>query len=146
MSEEWRSNLIEDSEGVRDVLRNARRIAIIGIKPESQGAAPAFYVSKYLDDAGYDVIPVPVYYPEIETILGQPVYRSLAEVPEPADLVILFRRPNDVAKHTEEILAHEPAAVWMQLGIRNDDAAEQFARAGIKVVQDRCSMVEHRRI
>lgn len=146
MSEAWRSNLIEDGEGVRDVLRNARRIAVIGIKPESQAAAPAFYVPKYLDDAGYDVVPVPVYYPEIETILGKPVYRSLADLPEPADLVILFRRPNDVAKHAEEILAHEPAAVWMQLGIRNDAAAEQFARAGIKVVQDRCSMVEHRRM
>ncbi|MGH7444761.1 MAG: CoA-binding protein [Longimicrobiales bacterium] len=129
-----------------DVLRSAKRVAVIGIKPESRSAQPAYYVPKYLQDAGYEIVPVPVYYPEVTEILGEPVYRSLAEVPGAIDLVVVFRRSHDVAQHVDDILTSRPAAVWLQLGIRNDDAAARWAAAGIKVVQDRCSMVEHRRL
>ncbi len=139
-------NLITTTAGMHDVLRAARRVAVIGIKPEERATAPAYYVPRYLQDAGYEVIPVPVYYPEVTTILGQQVYRSLAEIPGDVDLVVVFRRSDDVAKHVDEILAKRPAAVWLQLGIRNDEAAARWAAAGIKVVQDRCSMVEHRSI
>ncbi|MEO7674677.1 MAG: CoA-binding protein, partial [Pyrinomonadaceae bacterium] len=90
------------------------------------------------------IVPVPVYYPEVTEILGQKVYRNLNDVPGDIDMVNVFRRPDDIRKHTLEIIEKKPASVWFQLGIRNDEAAEAFARAGIKVVQDLCLMVEHR--
>lgn len=144
-AENWRHNLIEDPERIADVLAMTRRIAVIGIKTEAQADQPAFYVPEYLLQAGFDVVPVPVYYPEVAEILGRRVYRNLAEIPGEIDLVNVFRRSGDVAHHTEEILAKQPKAVWMQLGIRNDAVAERLAKAGIKVVQDRCLMVDHRR-
>jgi predicted CoA-binding protein len=141
---DWRENIIDDGEGISDVLRSARRVAVVGIKPESHGARPAHYVPAYLQSAGYQVVPVPVYYPDVTEILGQPVHRTVAEISDPVDLVVLFRRGPDVARHVEDIIEARPAAVWMQSGIRNEDAARRFAEAGIRVVQDRCSMVEHR--
>lgn len=144
MATQANENLITTTEGMRDVLRSAKRVAIIGIKPEDRATAPAFYVPRYLQGAGYEIVPVPVYYPEVTTILGEPVFRSLAEIPGEVDLVVVFRRSGDVAKHVDEILEKKPDAVWLQLGIRNDEAAARWAAAGIKVVQDRCSMVEHR--
>ena len=90
------------------------------------------------------MIPVPVYYPEVIEILGKRVYRRLTEIPGNIDLVDVFRRSQDINGHVEEILAKKPTAVWFQSGIRNDIAAETLAKAGIKVVQDRCLMVEHR--
>ncbi len=144
MATEAKDNLVTTTEGMRDVLRSAKRIAIIGIKPEDHATAPAYYVPRYLQEAGYEVVPVPVYYPEVTTILGEKVYRNLADIPGDVDLVVVFRRPDDVAKHVDEILEKKPASVWLQLGIRDDEAAARWAAAGIKVVQDRCSMVEHR--
>ncbi len=117
---------------------------MLGIKPESHSSQPAFYVSKYMADAGYDIIPVPVYYPDVTEILGKKVYRDLSQIPEEIDLLNVFRRSEDIPKHTIEILSKKPKAVWFQLGIRNDDVAQQLAEAGIKVVQDLCLMVEHR--
>lgn len=141
---DWKANILTTDQEVAELLKDTRRIAVLGIKPESHAAQPAFYVSKYMADAGYDIIPVPVYYPEVTKILGRAVYRSLADVPGEIDMVNVFRRPHDINKHAVEILAKKPASVWFQLGIRNDEAAEMFARAGIKVVQDLCLMVEHR--
>lgn len=143
---DWRENLIEDSRGVAEVLRSAKRVAVLGIKTENQAGQPAFFVPEYLQRAGYEVIPVPVYYPDVTQILGKPVYRSVSAAPGPIDLVVVFRRPADVAGHVDDLLQARPAAVWLQSGIRNEDAARQLAEAGIKVVQDRCTMVEHRRI
>lgn len=140
----WRANILTTDQEVADLLKGTKRIAVLGIKPESHAAQPAFYVSEYMADAGYDIIPVPVYYPEITEILGKQVYRSLTDIPGDIDMVNVFRRPNDISKHTVEILAKKPASVWFQLGIRNDEAAEMFARSGIRVVQDLCLMVEHR--
>ncbi|NOT48221.1 MAG: CoA-binding protein [Acidobacteria bacterium] len=141
---DWRANILHTDEQVRELLTETKRIAVLGIKPESHAMQPAFYVSKYMAEMGYEIIPVPVYYPEITEILGTPVYRSLMSVPGDVDMVNVFRRPHDIAKHTIEILAKRPRSVWFQLGITNDEAAEKFARAGIKVVQDLCLMVEHR--
>jgi uncharacterized protein len=141
---DWRANILTTDEQVRGLLDETRRIAVLGIKPESHASQPAFYVSKYMADAGYEIIPVPVYYPEVTEILSQKVYRTLTDVPGDIDMVNVFRRSDDIRKHTVEILAKKPASVWFQLGIRNDEAAEMFARAGIKVVQDLCLMVEHR--
>jgi predicted CoA-binding protein len=137
-------NIITSDDEIRELLKNTKTIAVLGIKPESHSGQPAFYVPKYMADNGYDVIPVPVYYPEVTEILGKKVYRDLTEVPGAIDLLNVFRRSEDIPKHTLEILTKKPKAVWFQLGIRNDDVAEKFADAGIKVVQDLCLMVEHR--
>jgi uncharacterized protein len=140
----WRENLIETREGIRELLHDTRRIAVLGIKTEAQADRPAFYVAKYMADAGAEIVPVPVYYPEATSILGNPVYRKVADVPGDVDMVNVFRRSSDIPAHVDDILAKKPKSVWFQLGIRNDAAAERLARAGIKVVQDRCLMVEHR--
>lgn len=137
-------NILMTDDEIRELLKRTRTIAVLGIKPESHADQPAFYVPEYMAGAGYDVIPVPVYYPEVTEILGKPVFRDLSKVPCDIDLVNIFRRPQDIAKHTMEILIKRPYAVWFQLGITNDEAAEIFAEAGIKVVQDLCLMVEHR--
>lgn len=140
----WRDNLVTAREGIARIVREARRIAVLGIKTEAQRERPAFYVPAYMARAGYDIVPVPVYYPEAVEILGRPVYRSLREIPGPVDMVNVFRRPHDIPPHLPDILAARPRVVWFQLGIRHDAAAEALARAGMEVVQDRCLLVEHR--
>ena len=146
MAEEWRGNLINDVTGIVDAIRDTKTIAVLGIKPESHSDQPAFYVAAHMAAARYDVIPVPVYYPDVTQILGKPVFRKLAEIGRSIDMVNVFRRPNDIPPHVDDILAARPKYVWFQLGIRNDAAAEKFARAGIRVIQDRCLMVEHGRV
>lgn len=136
---------MRDPARIAEIAGRARRVAVLGIKTEAQSDQPAFYVAEYLAQAGVEVIPVPVYYPDVQQILGKPVYRRVADVPGPIDIVDVFRRPSDVEAHVDDIIAARPAAVWMQSGIRNDAAAERLARAGIEVVQDRCLMVDHRR-
>ena len=137
-------NILTTDDEIRELLSETRTIAVLGIKPESHAGQPAFYVPKYMADAGYEIIPVPVYYPDVTEILGKPVYRDLTQVPGEIDMLNVFRRSEDIAKHTLEILAKKPKSVWFQLGIRNDEVAERLAEAGIKVVQDLCLMVEHR--
>ena len=136
---------LETEEAIRDLVKRIRRVAVLGIKTEEQSDQPAFYVPEYLNAAGVEVVPVPVYYPEVTEILGKPVYRKLVDVPGEMDLVDVFRRPQDIEPHVDDILAKKPKAVWLQSGIRNDAVAEKLAKAGIDVVQDRCLMVEHRR-
>ena len=141
----WEQNLVEDEAGVERVVQGARRVAVLGIKTEQHSGQPAFYVADYLARAGVDVVPVPVYYPDVTHILGKPVFRRLADVPGEVDLVDVFRRPQDIEAHVDDIIAKKPKAVWFQSGIRNDAAAQKLAKAGIQVVQDRCLMVDHRR-
>ena len=140
---EWRSHLLVHRSQLGAVLSSVHRIAVIGIKPEIVGG-PAFYVSEYLQAAGFEIVPVPVYYPDITEVLGVPVQRSLSTVIPSAEMVLLFRRSVDVGQHLAEILAAKPRAVWLQQGIENAGVAEALARAGIDVVLDRCAMVEHR--
>lgn len=142
--ETWRDNLITTGEGIRRMLESARRIAVLGIKREYD--RPAYFVPEYAQMAGYEIIPVPVYYPELKELMGEPVYRRVADVPGEVDIVNVFRRSNDIPPHVDDIIAKKPKAVWFQSGIRNDAAAERLAKAGIQVVQDRCLMVEMRRI
>lgn len=139
---DWRAHLIEDDDGIARVLRETRRIAVLGIKVEPD--RPAHYVPEYAQRAGYEIVPVPVYYPEATEILGERVYRTLAAIPGDVDMVNVFRRPKDVPAHVDDIIAKKPKVLWMQMGISNDEAAERLARAGIDVVQDRCLMVELR--
>jgi predicted CoA-binding protein len=143
--DDWRNNLVEDEAGIAELVRSAKRIAVLGIKTEAERGQPAFYVAKALHDAGVEIIPVPVYFPDVKEILGKPVYRKVAEVPGPIDIVDVFRRSADVPPHLDDLLAAKPRCVWLQLGIRHDKTAEQLARAGIKVVQDRCLMVDYER-
>ena len=143
---DWRENLITSPESIARIVREHTRIAVLGIKTEAQRDQPAFYVAEYMARAGYDIVPVPVYYPDATEILGRPVYRTVQAVPAPVAMVNVFRRPRDIPPHVEDILAARPRVVWLQLGIRHDAAAETWAKAGIQVVQDRCLLVEHRRL
>jgi len=143
---DWQTNLIRSPAQIRDLILQTKRIAVLGIKTETQADQPAFYVPDYLARAGFEIIPVPVYYPEVTEILGKKVYRRLIDITDEIDLVDVFRRSHDINGHLEDLLAKKPKAVWFQSGIRNDQVAEQLAHACIKVVQDRCLMVEHRRV
>lgn len=141
---EWRKHLLESDAQVEGLLNSSKRIAVLGIKVEPH--KPAHYVPAYAKKAGYEIVPVPVYYRETTEILGEPVFRKVADVPGEVDIVNVFRRPADIPSHVDDIIAKQPRAVWFQMGITNDEAAEKLARAGIDVVQDRCMMVELRRI
>jgi hypothetical protein len=133
----WQDHLLSSTEQVREIIRQTKRIAVLGIKTEAQADQPSVYVPLYMQKAGFEIVPVPVYYPDVTEILGEKVYRKLTDIPGAIDMVDVFRRPPDIDGHVEEILAAKPTSVWFQSGIRNDKAAEIFAKAGIKVVQDR---------
>ena len=145
-SADWRAHLLESGDQLRELLRRIKRIAVLGIKTEAHSYQPAYYVPEFVQSAGYEIVPVPVYYPEATVILGQSVYRRLVDIPGDIDMVNVFRRAQDVPPHLDDILAKRPRAVWMQSGIRHSESAERLARAGIDVVQDRCLMVEVRRL
>ena len=140
--DDWREHLIDDDDAIGRLIESTHRIAVLGIKIDPD--KPAHFVPEYAQRAGFEIVPVPVYYPEVTEILGKPVFRSVAAVPGNVDMVNVFRRSHDVLPHVPDILAKKPKSVWMQLGIWNDEAAEQLARAGIDVVQDRCLIVELR--
>jgi predicted CoA-binding protein len=141
----WRANLVDDDEGLREILRSARAVAVVGAKVDP--GAPAHFVPAYLHAQGYRILPVN---PTLagRVLFGEPVRSTVADLPGPVDVIEVFRRPEHLPGHAREILAlgWRPRAVWFQLGIRHDGAAEAMARAGIRVVQDRCMMPEHRRL
>jgi len=138
-------HLVTDPAKIARIALRSHRVAVLGIKTEAQAGQPAFEVPRYLQQAGVEVIPVPIYYPDVTTILGRRVYRRVADIPGgPVDLVDVFIRPKDLASHLDDLLKAMPKAVWFQSGIRDDAVAEALARAGIDVVQDRCLMVDHR--
>ena len=133
----WQDNLVNDVAPLRNLLLATKRIAVLGIKTDAQADQPSVYVPLYMQRAGYEIVPVPVYYPDATVILGAKVYRKVSDIPGEIDMVNVFRRPHDIDQHIDDILAKQPRSVWIQSGIRNDRAAEIFAKAGIKVVQDR---------
>jgi uncharacterized protein len=134
---------IESDDEIRELLARVRTIAVVGIKAGAE--EDAFRVPAYLQQHGYRIVPVS---PKLASVLGEPAFPSLREIREPIDLVDLFRAPQHVPAHADEILAMSPLprAVWLQLGIRHDEAARRLEAAGIGVVQDRCIMVDHRRL
>lgn len=137
------ANIISADEArIAELVRSARRVAVLGIKTAAQADQPAYYVPAALHEGGVEVVPVPVYYPEATEILGARVYRRVSDVPGEVDIVDVFRRAADVPAHVDDILAKRPRAVWLQSGIRHDASAERFAEAGILVVQERCLMVD----
>jgi predicted CoA-binding protein len=133
----WQENFVTTAEQIRALITQTKRIAVLGIKTEAQADQPSVYVPLYMQRAGFEIVPVPVYYPEATEILGAKVYRKLVDIPGEIDMVDVFRRPPDINGHVNDIVAKKPRSVWFQSGIRNDQAAEIFAKAGIKVVQDR---------
>jgi hypothetical protein len=138
---DWHRHLLDAPDEITALLGRVRTVAVLGIKTADSGA-PAYFVPAYAKRAGLRVIPVPVFYPELTEMLGEPVHRTLASIGESVDLVDVFRRPSDIPAHVDDILAAKPGAVWFQSGIRHDEVAERLARAGIDVVQDKCLMVE----
>ena len=135
--------IIDDDSSVGALLAQTKRVAVVGIKT-AETMQPAYYVPEYAQRAGYEIVPVPVYFPEVTEILGEKVYRKLAAIPGDIDMVNMFRRPKDLAAHLDDILAKRPRSVWLQLGIRDDTFAGRLTAAGIDVVQDRCLLVELR--
>jgi uncharacterized protein len=133
----WQENLLSTAEQIRDLILQTKRIAVLGIKTDAQADQPSVYVPLYMKKAGFEIVPVPVYYPDATVILGEQVFRRLIDIPDEIDMVDVFRRPPDINQHIDDILAKKSQSVWFQSGIRNDAAAETFAKAGIKVVQDR---------
>ncbi len=124
-----------------ELIRDAKTIAVVGVS--SRADRPSNEVAKYLIDAGYTVYLVN---PTETEIFGMPVYDSVAEVPEPVDIVDIFRRPEDVPPVVADAIASGAKAVWMQLGIVNEAAAAEARAAGLEVVMDRCTKIEHRKI
>ena len=138
-------SLIDNASAMRSLLERTKRIAVLGIKI-ADSFPPAYYVPQYAQRAGYEIVPVPVYFPDVTEILGEKVYRRLVDIPGEIDMVNVFRRSHDIPPHVDDILAKKPKSVWFQLGIRNDEVANQLSEAGIDVVQDRCLLVELKRI
>jgi len=142
---DWRGHLVSDDAGLTAIFREAKTVAVVGAKDDP--AEPAHYVPAYLHARGYRILPVN---PKLtgRRLHDVATVARVADLPEPVDVIEVFRRPEYLAGHAAEILAlpWRPRAVWFQLGIRNDSAAEALARAGIRVVQDRCMMPEHRRL
>jgi uncharacterized protein len=142
---DWRTHLVEESDRIRTILEQTHRIAVLGIKT-AESMQPAYYVPEYAKRVGYEIVPVPVYYPDVTEILGARVYRNVSDIPGDVDMVNVFRRARDIPPHLDDIIAKRPRVVWFQLGIRNDEAAERLAREGIDVVQNACLLVELRNI
>jgi predicted CoA-binding protein len=133
-----------DDAGVAAVLRDARRIAIVGASPDP--SRPSHGVLRYLVRQGYDCVPI---HPQAREILGIPAFGTLAEAVEatgPVDIVDVFRRPESCAAHAEEAVAVGARCLWLQLGVVSWDAARIAAAGGLSVVMDRCTAIEHRRL
>jgi uncharacterized protein len=132
-----------DTNRVREILATSPTVAVLGIHRDPD--RPAFYVPEYLHEQGYRILGVNPAFAGQE-ILGATVVSHLSEIAEPLDMVDVFRRPEALPGHVEELIAAKPRVVWFQLGIRNDEVARALADAGIEVVQDRCTYADHRRM
>lgn len=130
---------------VTSILANARTIAVLGASTHTHRAG--YYVPAYLAEQGYRILPVNPNHVG-ETLFGEIVRASLAELKTPIDIVDVFRRPDTLPDHLDELLAMSPrpAVVWFQLGITHDGVANELRAAGIRVVQDRCTLADHRRL
>jgi predicted CoA-binding protein len=133
--------LVDDISGLRRILTRYRTIAVVGIS--ANWFRPSYFAAKYMQDHGYRVIPVNPNYAEV---LGEKCYPALAAIPEPVDIVDCFRRPGEMVPLARDAVAIGAKVLWMQLGIRNDEAAAIAADAGLEVVMNRCVKIEHARI
>lgn len=128
---------------IEEMIRDTKVIAVVGLSPRED--RPSNEVAKYLKESGYKIIPVNPKF-EGETILGELCHRTLKSIPEPIDVVDIFRRPGDVPPVVDDAVAVGAKAIWMQQGIVNEDAATVAREAGLGVVMDRCMLVEHKRM
>lgn len=129
-------------EEMKRYFQECKTIAVVGCSPDNTKASN--HVAQYLRDNGYKMIPI---YPKHDEILGQKVYRSLAEIDEPLDMVVIFRKPKALDAIADAVIARGDVKVyWTQLGLINNNAGERAKEAGIAVVQNYCAMVEHREI
>lgn len=130
------------NDEIKAIFNDVKTIAVIGLSPDS--TKDSYRVAEYLKNAGYTIIPV---YPKEETILGEKVYRSLAEIPCAVDMVNIFRKPDALNPIADACIERGDVKVfWAQKGIVNNEAAEKAKAAGMRVVQNHCTMVEHRLI
>lgn len=132
---------MDSREKISDILRKSKTIAVVGLsaRPDSD----SHRVAKYLKDHGYDVIPVN---PTVDEVLGKKSYPDVQSIPQPPDVVDIFRAPEHVPGIVEDAIAAGASVVWMQLGIVHEEAAESARAAGLSVVMDRCMMREHERL
>lgn len=131
----------EEKVAIKKLLGEAKTIAVVGLSPDEDRDSNR--VAKYLIAAGYEVIPV---YPKEETILGQKVYRSLAEIDRPVDVVNIFRKADALAAIADEALKINPKLIWAQIGCYDDATEAKVREAGVPIVTHRCLMVEHRKL
>jgi len=132
---------VDDINTLRRILKECRVIAVVGLSAD--WFRPSYFAAKYLQEHGYRVIPVNPRYP---AVLGEKCYRSLREIPEPVDMVDVFRRSADVPPIAEDAIAIGARVLWQQLGVRNEEAAERARAAGLEAVLDRCVKIEHGRL
>ena len=134
------SQILEKHETIEYILSHVKTIAVVGLSSQERKAG--YYVPQYLQQEGYRIIPVNPY---LKKSLGEKAYPNLAAVPEPIDLALIFQRSENVAPFVDQAIEVGAKAVWMQLGITNEPAAEKARQAGLRVVQNACMLVEHRR-
>jgi uncharacterized protein len=133
--------IVDDIAGLRRILAQTRTIAVVGLS--ANWYRPSYFAAKYMQDHGYRIVPVNPAYTEV---LGERCYPTLAAIPGPVDLVDCFRKPGEIVPIAHEAIAKGAKVLWMQLGIRNDEAAQIASDAGLDVVMDRCVKIEHARI
>jgi len=127
---------------IKEIFQEVKTIAVVGLSPDP--AKASHRVAKYLQEEGYKIVPI---YPKENEILGEKVYRSLTEIPFPVDMVDVFRKSKAVGPIIEACKVRgDIKVVWLQVGIVNNEAAENAVKFGMKVVQNRCAMVDHRNI
>jgi len=134
---------MDDVETLRRILRENRVIAMVGLSADWY--RPSYFAAKYLQEHGYRVIPVNPRYAG-KQVLGETCYASLREVPEPVDVVDVFRRTEDVAPIADEAIALGAKVLWQQIGVKNEAAAGKAQAAGLDAVMDRCMKIEHGRL
>ncbi len=132
---------MSQDEAIAALLRATRVIAVVGLSADAEKASNG--VARYLQDKGFRIIPVN---PGQETILGEKSYKSLSDIPEKVDVVDIFMRSEKVLPVVEEAIRLRPKAIWLQLGITNDEAKAAAASAGIMFIQDKCVKQEHARL
>ena len=132
---------MDDINTLRRILRESRVIAVVGLSAD--WFRPSYFAAKYMQEHGYRVIPVN---PKHDSILGEKCYRSLRDVPEPIDIVDVFRKTQDVPPIADDAIAIRAKVLWQQLGVRNESAAAKARAAGMDAVMDRCVKIEHGRL
>lgn len=134
-----------NKDEIKAIFEGTKTIAIVGLSPDKEKAS--YRVAEYLKNAGFKIVPI---YPKEDEILGEKVYRSLSEIPFDIDMVDIFRKPDAIAKVIDEVLLikekNKIKTVWFQLGLANNEAAQKALEAGLNVVQNKCTKIEHRDI